>query len=245
MLHTMRIEWTILDNRLNIFGKVQSEKGRCAQELRNGMCVHVPHGLVHRCGCRARRMHRAQVHRNRQERIASGIVLDTHTETQNRCGTSVYLLHMPLIGFEQLDSLFPEHIGDLAALHVAVVIEASKIRDETHIDGVSNDECTGNKGGEGAWFFDFLPDNPTSPMTAVQLLTGQSVKGKTRTRHLKNVPTQRCSYIGESAMIFTEALRMAIMFQESWCNKELRLQSQDCYSHASALLALLEVDPKN
>ncbi len=46
--------------------------------------------------------------------------------------------------------------------------------------------------------FDFLPERPTSPETALRLLAGGSVKGVTRERQLRRLPRRRCFLIAES-----------------------------------------------
>lgn len=45
-----------------------------------------------------------------------------------------------------------------------------------------------------AW--DFLPEQPTSPLTAAALLSGGDVKGVLRERKLHYLPRARCRYIG-------------------------------------------------
>eukprot|EP00877_Chromochloris_zofingiensis_P009906 jgi/Chrzof1/5169/Cz15g14040.t1 len=47
------------------------------------------------------------------------------------------------------------------------------------------------------WFFDFLPLKPTSPQTALQLLTGNAVPGQLRSRQLlKMMKRDNLQFIG-------------------------------------------------
>ena len=46
--------------------------------------------------------------------------------------------------------------------------------------------------------FDFLPEKPTSPETALRLLAGGRVKGLTRERHLRGLPRKNCFLVAQS-----------------------------------------------
>ena len=48
--------------------------------------------------------------------------------------------------------------------------------------------------------FDFLPETPTSPLTAATLLGGGSVPGVLRQRPLRRVPRRRCRCLGPAAV---------------------------------------------
>ena len=46
--------------------------------------------------------------------------------------------------------------------------------------------------------FDFLPERPRAPDTALTLLTGGKVPGVTRERQLRRLPQRRCALVGEA-----------------------------------------------
>lgn len=165
--------------------------------------------------------------------------------------TLVHVLQMPLVGWETLDLLLPEALSTPLTLHAAVILEEGK-----PIDGDSEESVeslqTSSKGElawnrhlssqtTNVWLFDFLPEEPRSPTTAMMLLSGKAVPGKARSIRLKGVPRRRLTHIGESPLSFAVAFEKAQAVQTAWNERKLRLLVQDCNSHVEALLRALEV----
>ncbi|PRW58105.1 hypothetical protein C2E21_2723 [Chlorella sorokiniana] len=84
--------------------------------------------------------------------------------------------------------------------------------------------------------FDFLPQDPLSPLTAAALLSGGSVPGVLRRRPLAGVPRLRCQLQGSTWLPDPHAA--AETFQQRY-DSQLRLLRNDCTHHADALIAHL------
>lgn len=81
---------------------------------------------------------------------------------------TVWTGRIPLIGTERLARMLPDPVGAALRLHTYVLISVPDVSDPA-----SN--CV--------WLLDFLPLNPTSPATALMLLTG-AAPAETRVRRL-------------------------------------------------------------
>eukprot|EP00884_Botryococcus_braunii_P004919 jgi/Botrbrau1/14428/Bobra.0014s0075.2 len=95
----------------------------------------------------------------------------------------VYVVSTPMVGMEGLEAMckamkmeFPE----LAALHSVVVVQDSE---------------------EQVWrAWDFLPNDPLSPLTAAALLSGGSVGAQVRERLINYLPSSRRLCLGPTSM---------------------------------------------
>lgn len=88
----------------------------------------------------------------------------------------VFCATLPLVGWEAIERAMRDVYPDRLALHSVIGVQQ----------------------GSAFIVFDFLPDQPKSPLTAAKLLTGGSVKGLLRERQLPNKMTRRCWLIGTS-----------------------------------------------
>ena len=87
----------------------------------------------------------------------------------------LYLLALPLVGLEAIDPALPR----VAAVHRALALSQQ---------------------GQGYALWDFLPAQPTSPLTAAALLAGSSVPGVTRRRPLARLPPRRAAFLGVATL---------------------------------------------
>ncbi len=88
----------------------------------------------------------------------------------------VYVATLPLVGWEVLESALRAAYPNQLALHSVIAVQQDSV----------------------FTVFDFLPNQPKSPLTAAKLLTGGSVKGLLRERQLPKKMTRRCWLIGVS-----------------------------------------------
>ena len=88
----------------------------------------------------------------------------------------VYVATLPLVGWEVLESALRDAYPNQLALHSVIAVQQDS----------------------AFTVFDFLPNQPKSPLTAAKLLTGGSVKGLLRERQLTKQMTRRCWLIGVS-----------------------------------------------
>ncbi len=91
----------------------------------------------------------------------------------------VYVATLPLVGWEVMESALRDAYPNQLALHSMIAVQQDS----------------------AFTVFDFLPNQPKSPLTAAKLLTGGSVKGLLRERQLTKKMTRRCWLIGVSRHI--------------------------------------------
>lgn len=103
--------------------------------------------------------------------------LGCHARLLCRAAPLVYLATRPLVGWEKLEVILKDNYPDELALHCMVLIESE----------------------ESVTMFDFLPEQPKSPVVAAALLCGSQVKGTVRERRLSRLPVRRCWLVGPSA----------------------------------------------
>ncbi len=100
---------------------------------------------------------------------------------------------------------------------------------------------------------DFVPERPTSPLTALALLTGVGAPGVLRARQMRfagGLPLRRCWRVdavsasllddaSSAALTEAEAVAAAVArFDAAW-PRTLRLRSADCCAHVDALALAL------
>ncbi|EFN58965.1 hypothetical protein CHLNCDRAFT_137563 [Chlorella variabilis] len=141
--------------------------------------------------------------------------------TQGPATGRVYRATCPLEGWEALaESLGPLYPPQLQ-LHHYVVLEAAQQAAGTMPDAPL------------IAAYDFLPADPTSPITAALLLSGGSVPGIARSRQLRGVPRQRCQLVGCTTLSDPHAAAAA--FQRRYA-RGLQLLRDDCTHHADRLI---------
>jgi len=146
----------------------------------------------------------------------------------------VYIARVPLVGLEALEwGLGDRYPGGLE--HTMVLVR--------HLE-CDADRCE-DRGAVTA--YDFVPENPTSPLTAAALLSGTSVPGKLRTRTLRGLPSRRCDLVGEAVVgarlgggtaSQREVDARCAEFQVSY-NPQLSLRGNSCREHTAALASML------
>ena len=94
---------------------------------------------------------------------------------------TVHIAMIPLEGMESIEQTLGRLYPDVLALHCMVLVSAPP-EDSTSMSGVH--------------MFDFLPLNPTDPLTMARLVSGQSAQGQLRTRVLARRPRRRCWRVG-------------------------------------------------
>jgi hypothetical protein len=137
--------------------------------------------------------------------------------------TDVYLLQLPLVGLEQLDTRLPAPLAEIAALHLGICVSSK------HYD----DDADGDDDTNGVFMFDYLPQNPTDPMVLAALLAFRAVPASAREIRLSGLPRQRCRKLGTSP--HADALAKARTFQAQWDGTELKLLTRDCRHHVDSL----------
>jgi hypothetical protein len=97
---------------------------------------------------------------------------------------------------------------------------------------------------------DFVPERPTSPLTALALLTGVGAPGVLRARQMRfagGLPLRRCwrvaavsaALLDDAGLSEAEAVAAAVArFDAAW-PRTLRLRSADCCAHVDALALAL------
>ncbi|DBA90098.1 TPA: hypothetical protein ACH3X1_003417 [Trebouxia sp. C0004] len=122
----------------------------------------------------------------------------------------VYVATLPLVGWEVMENVLRDAYPDHLALHSMIAVQQDS----------------------AFTIFDFLPNQPNSPLTAAKLLTGGSVKGLLRERQLPKKMTRRCWLLGVSR--HTQAVQAARSFNATFPS-DLRLFKNDCWTHSEAL----------
>eukprot|EP00271_Cylindrocystis_brebissonii_P002414 TRINITY_DN13036_c0_g1_i1.p1 TRINITY_DN13036_c0_g1~~TRINITY_DN13036_c0_g1_i1.p1 ORF type:complete len:244 (-),score=7.70 TRINITY_DN13036_c0_g1_i1:706-1437(-) len=87
--------------------------------------------------------------------------------------------------------------------------------------------------------FDFRPQDPTDPLVALRVLTGQPVPGSLRERNLEKLPNRRCWFIGTARAGGVEAARS---FNSEW-ETDLQVFRHDCRHHTARLVESLTGRP--
>ena len=117
-----------------------------------------------------------------------------------------------------------------------------------------------HRGEEAVTAYDFLPRDPTSPITAATLLSGGGVPGELRARPLRRLPSRRCWKVGDATPGLGAGLvpqrwlggdladdtagdaagvdAAAMWFQEEY-DSTLSLRSNSCRQHTAAMAAFL------
>ncbi|GAX84002.1 hypothetical protein CEUSTIGMA_g11427.t1 [Chlamydomonas eustigma] len=129
----------------------------------------------------------------------------------------VYLGTSPLIGFELVDEVIP---GALQLHHfIALKSDSNQF-----------------------WILDFVPLNPTSPLTAITLASGGTATGQIRSKLMPRLTSGRTitlREIGELALSEGQEVESFIeSFNRSW-NIQLKLFSNDCTHYCNTLLPIL------
>ena len=96
-------------------------------------------------------------------------------------------------------------------------------------------ECPGRS---GVLAFDFLPTEPTLPLTAATLLSGNAVPAITRVRELGRLPSRHCQLVGVPCV--DDPTAVASAFSAAY-PMELMLLRRDCHTFVRELTAELGV----
>eukprot|EP00195_Chlamydomonas_chlamydogama_P014927 CAMPEP_0202908932 /NCGR_PEP_ID=MMETSP1392-20130828/47674_1 /ASSEMBLY_ACC=CAM_ASM_000868 /TAXON_ID=225041 /ORGANISM="Chlamydomonas chlamydogama, Strain SAG 11-48b" /LENGTH=140 /DNA_ID=CAMNT_0049598479 /DNA_START=71 /DNA_END=490 /DNA_ORIENTATION=- len=130
---------------------------------------------------------------------------------------------MPLMGWETIVDKLPDLVSNKLQLHAFVALGCEQ-----------TEQC---------WVLDFLPADPTSPVTAAKLLTGGAVQGQFRSKVLKgwirgpSIRTRQVALI-DAAKGVTDLEESVQMFNSS-CDPDLRLLRNDCWTYSRALVQQL------
>ncbi|GAV74606.1 hypothetical protein CFOL_v3_18086 [Cephalotus follicularis] len=82
--------------------------------------------------------------------------------------------------------------------------------------------------------FDFQPDNPEDPYTALAVLSGRAVPGVVLVRKLTKLPRSKCWFVGSSE---EDAVDIAVSFNKAW-ETDLRV-GHDCRDYTNGLVERL------
>ncbi|KAL4437141.1 hypothetical protein ABPG75_004280 [Micractinium tetrahymenae] len=161
---------------------------------------------------------------------------------QQQATGRVYLATCPLVGWEPFADALGERFPSALHLHHFVVVEQLPLLSDISSSSSCHSSTAGGSSSAASSLvsaYDFLPWDPTSPLTAATLLSGGAVPGTTRCRELRGVPRQRCQARGLTQL--PDPLAAAAAFQQQYEARYGRLQllRNDCTHHSQRLIALL------